>query len=260
MNLHSLALRFWLAGALAATAAVQAQSFEFPQTAAVDTTTASAPASLPASAAAASGSQTAPAADGINDKRIYGVLPNYRMADGTKPFAPITTRQKLMIGVKDSFDYPAYVLGAVFAGLNQMADTNPEFGQGVRGYAKRYGTSYADQAIGNLMSESLFPAAFHHDPRYFRIGKSGGSGLARTGYALSRILICYDDKGHSVFNISELGGNAASVAISNLYYTTTRTPTDNAIKWGTAIGTDAVSNILKEFWPDVKEKFLKKKN
>ena len=239
-----------------------AQTFEAPQA----VTDAPAPAdppvsppSAPVSTPAGKKPALADSENGILDKRIYGVLPNYRMADGNRPYEPLTAKQKMMIGVKDSFDYPAYFLGAVFAGLNQLADTNSEFGQGLKGYAKRYGTSYADQAIGNLMSESLFPAMFHHDPRYFRIGKSGGSGVARTGYALKQIFVCRTDSGGHAFNISEWGGNASSVAISNLYYTTTRTPTDNAIKWGTAIGTDAISNILKEFWPDVKEKFSKKK-
>ena len=76
--------------------------------------------------------------DGTMDKHIYGVLPNYRMADGTKPFEPLSARRKMIIGVKDSFDYPAYFLGAFFSGLNQLSNTNPDFGQGLKGYAKRY--------------------------------------------------------------------------------------------------------------------------
>ena len=50
------------------------------------------------------------------DKRAYGVLPNYRTAEADVPFAPITSHQKLIIGVKDSFDGVAYPLAAFFSG------------------------------------------------------------------------------------------------------------------------------------------------
>src|SRR5690349_10616982 len=92
------------------------------------------------------------------DKRIFGVLPNYRTADGTKEFRPLTWKQKFTIGAKDSFDYPFYFLSGAFASLSQLEDQNPSFGQGLKGFAKRYGTSYGDQLIGNMMTESLWPS------------------------------------------------------------------------------------------------------
>jgi hypothetical protein len=51
------------------------------------------------------------------------------------------------------------------------------------------------------------------------------------------------------------------VAISNAYYPDTRTASDNVQRLLIACGTDAFSNILKEFWPDVKKKLqqLRKK-
>src|SRR5579862_6897423 len=109
------------------------------------------------------------------DKRIFGVLPNYRTADGSAPFMPISAKRKFYIAAKDSFDYPVYPLSAAFAGLYQLDDQNPSFGQGVKGYAKRFAASYADQAIGNMMTEAIMPALLHEDPRYFRIGAAGGS-------------------------------------------------------------------------------------
>ncbi|HSR09357.1 MAG TPA: hypothetical protein VLM42_19650, partial [Bryobacteraceae bacterium] len=105
-----------------------------------------------------------PAAPAI-DKRIFGVLPNYRTADGTVPFTPITTRRKFYIAAKDSFDYPVYLTAAAFAGLYQLDNENPSFGQGLKGYARRLATSYADQAVGNLMTEAIFPSLLHEDPR-----------------------------------------------------------------------------------------------
>jgi len=193
------------------------------------------------------------------DKRVFGVLPNYRTADANTPYQPISAKRKLWIGFKDSFDYPVYFTSAVFAGFNQLSDTSPQFGQGVEGFAKRYAASYADQTLGNMMTESFYPIMFKQDPRYFRVGKNGGSTMKRTGYALTRVFICRSDKGTPVFNISEIGGNSTAVAISNLYYTDNRNLHDNVQKLSIQIGTDALSNVLKEFWPDIKERFFKKK-
>src|ERR1022692_1161592 len=38
------------------------------------------------------------------DKRVFGVFPNYRTTDGNVPFQEITSSQKLAIGLKESFD------------------------------------------------------------------------------------------------------------------------------------------------------------
>jgi len=201
-----------------------------------------------------------PAAPAI-DKRIFGVLPNYRTADGSAPFMPITTRHKFYIAAKDSFDYPVYLTAAAFAGFYQLENQNPSFGQGVAGYAKRLASSYGDQAIGNLMTEAIFPSLLHEDPRYFRIGSSGGSTWHRTRYALTRVFVVRTDKGGWTFNFSEWLGNGTTVALSNLYYPAdTRNVSDNVQKLGIQVGTDAFSQVLKEFWPDIKRKISKKKS
>jgi hypothetical protein len=194
------------------------------------------------------------------DKRIFGVLPNYRTADGSVPFTPITAKRKFYIASKDSFDYPVYLTSALFAGLYQLENQNPSFGQGVKGYAKRLASSYADQAIGNMMTEAIFPSLLHEDPRYFRIGAGGGTKWHRAGYALTRVFVVRTDKGKSDFNYSEWLGNSTAVAISNLYYPSdTHNVSDNVEKLGVAVATDAFSQVLKEFWPDIKHKLFTKK-
>lgn len=195
------------------------------------------------------------------DKRIFGVLPNYRTADGSAPFAPITTKRKFYIASKDSFDYPVVLLSGVFAALYQLEDQDPSFGQGLKGYGKRMAASYGDQAIGNLMAEAIFPSLLREDPRYFRIGSGGGSTWRRTRYAVTRVFVVRTDKGNWGFNFSEWLGNGATVALSNLYYPAdTRNVTDNVQKLSLQIGTDAISQVLKEFWPDWKRKLSKKKS
>ena len=79
--------------------------------------------------------------------RVFGVLPNYRTADASQEGTVLTNRQKLTIASKDSFDYPLVLTAAAFAGLGQLTNQQPSFGQGLKGYAHRLVTNYADQAM-----------------------------------------------------------------------------------------------------------------
>ena len=188
------------------------------------------------------------------DKRILGVLPNYRTVQDNGHVEPIPASRKFWIASKDSFDYPIWLLAAGFAGYYQLLNSNPEFGQGVKGYAKRYVTSFADQSIGNLLTEGAMPCILHEDPRYFRRGT--GSFWYRIGYASTRVFVTHTDAGTVRFNYSEWVGNSIAVAISNAYYTRSRDVADNLDKLGLQVATDSISNCIKEFWPDIKRKYI----
>ena len=188
------------------------------------------------------------------DKRVFGVLPNYRTANATAVYMPITAKQKFTIAAKDSFDYPLVGLAAFIAGYGQLDNSHPAFGQGWAGYGRRVGTTYADQAIGNMMTEGIFPSLLHEDPRYFRRGY--GSVWSRTYYAATRVFVTHTDSGGTRFNFSEVLGNATGTAISNAYYPDDHTVGDNVEKLGSQIGIDAISQVLKEFWPDIKHKLF----
>lgn len=186
------------------------------------------------------------------DKRIFGVLPNYRTVELSTKYEPITARHKFYIARRDSFDYPVFFIAGFFAAVGHLENSNPDFGQGLKGYGKRYAASFGDQVIGNYLTEAVLPAALHQDPRYFRLGT--GSFGTRLRYALTRVLITRTDSGRATFNWSEVAGNSAAVAISNLYYPQSRTAGENIEKLGMQIGLDSISNLLKEFWPDVKRR------
>jgi len=198
---------------------------------------------------------TAPATTPV-DKRVFGVLPNYRTANLTAEYHPITSKQKMTIALKDSFDYPLFFLGATYAALYQLDDDHADFGQGAKGYFKRLGTSYTDQVLGNMFTEGLLPIAFHEDPRYFRLNE--GTVRHRTFYALSRIFVTKTDTGARSFNFAEVVGNGTSTLIGWSYYTDTRDAEDYFQAFGTQLATDAISQVLKEFWPDVKRRYFKR--
>jgi hypothetical protein len=185
------------------------------------------------------------------DKRVLGVLPNYRTAELTSVGRALTVEQKFKIATKDSFDYPLVILGGAYAGLYQLENTHPEFGQGFKGYMRRFGTSYCDQVTGNMMTEGLMPSLLHEDPRYFRMAE--GSKAKRTWYALSRIFVSHTDSGARTFNYAEVIGNGIAAGIGLSYYPDNRDVPDYLQNWGVQLGTDAASQVLKEFWPDIKK-------
>jgi len=194
----------------------------------------------------------------IEDKRAFGVLPNYRTAEASAPFKAITTRQKFGIAVKDSFDTPVYFTTAFFAGLSQARGTdNNIYGQGLKGFAHRYGISFVDQEVGNFFPEAIVPVLFHMDPRYFRKGE--GSVKSRFGYALGHIFVAKNDTGHTTFNSPEIIGNAMASTVALAYHPHERTAGDAFNQFAyTYIAPDIFGQILKEFWPDVKLKLFHK--
>jgi len=191
------------------------------------------------------------------DKRLFGIFPNYKtMPADTGPIKPLTVGGKFKLAAKDSFDPPVFLTSAFYAGIAHLSDQYPTWRQGARGYGKRYGSGYADQAIGNFLVEASLPALFHQDPRFFRLGKGGFA--KRTGYALSRIWVTRTDSGGTTFNISEFGGNGLAALVGNLYYPGEgRAPENTLNRWATQLVGDSVFNVLKEFYPDIRRKLFK---
>jgi hypothetical protein len=184
-----------------------------------------------------------------NDRMFY-VMPNYLTVDGQSQVKPISWKEKFAIAAKGSFDPYEFTIVGIVAAIRQAEDSSPGFGQGLKGYSKRYGSAFADQVDGNVMVGGVFPTLMKIDPRYFRLGR--GSFGTRFGYAISRIFVARKDAGTAMFNVPEFAGNATAIAISNLYYPAAdRSASSSLSDWGTQMGLDALGNELKEFWPDV---------
>jgi hypothetical protein len=192
----------------------------------------------------------------VESKRILGIIPNNRTSPSLTDYKQLSVAEKFKIARLDSFDRGTVVLAAAFAGYGQLTNANPSFGQGVKGYAHYFGTSFGDFVIGNYMSEAIFPVLLHQDPRYFRRGI--GNGPSRLAYSAGQIFLTHSDSGRTQFNYSEILGNSTAVAISNAYYPDNRSVSNSAIKLGIQLGVDMASNVLKEFWPDITRKFSRK--
>ena len=169
--------------------------------------------------------------------------------------ASMTAGQKMGLALRSMTD--PFQFGAAFlvAGYHEAMDDDTGFGWGAEGFFKRSGAAYLDAFDGEIISNGILPSLLHQDPRYFRMGT--GSVLRRTLHAITAIEVARMDSGRRTFNFSEWGGNSVAVAVSNAYYPDTRDWHDNLERLFVACGTDTFSNVLKEFWPDVKRKFQK---
>ena len=189
-------------------------------------------------------------------KRLFGIIPNYRTFPSLKSYQPLSPAEKFKIAAQDSFDRGTFLLAAAFAGESDLSRSNPSFGGGAAAYGRYLGTAYADFVIGDFMTEAIFPTALHQDPRYFRQG--AGTPLSRLGYSMGQIFWTHMDSGRESFNYSEVIGNSAAVAISNAYYPDNRDASDAIVKLATQLGVDMAANILKEFSPDIYRKIARK--
>ena len=197
--------------------------------------------------------------EGKQTKRILGIVPNFRSVSVDAKLPPMTVKQKFIGAAEDSFDYSSFIFVGALAGVAQAENSYPQFHQGAAGYARYYWHTFADQTDENFLVEAILPSALHQDPRYYTLGHGGF--LKRAAYSFSRIAITRQDNGHNTFNFSEVVGSGAASGISSLYYPTAdRDWTKVGQRWGTSIGLDGATFIVKEFWPDINSKIFHQKN
>ena len=193
--------------------------------------------------------------NGQQTKRILGILPNFRSVSADQVLPPLSPQEKFKLMAQDSFDYSAFAYVGIMAGVGLAQNSYPEFHQGAAGYGRYYWHSFADNVGGNLMSEAVVPAIARQDPRYYTLGHGGL--VKRTGYSLSRLLVTRTDSDHRSFNFGEVVGNGAGAGIADLYYPgRERTWTKTGQRWVTSVGLDGVSDLIKEFWPDVNHRLF----
>ena len=177
----------------------------------------------------------------------------------TKDVPPLTAWQKMRVVTRGAFDPIMIPWYGIQAGISQALNTEAGYGQGAEGYGKRYATHFADGTIENYFSQAFLPIMLRQDPRYFQMGKGGFK--RRTGYAVSRIFVTRSDSGHRQFNFSEIFGSGIASAISTYSYhpQADRNLSNTVTGWCTQIGWDTLTIFLKEFWPDINRKLIKKK-
>ena len=180
-------------------------------------------------------------------QRLFDLFPNFFLSYKWNA-APLTARQKFTLATKNVIDPGNLLLTGTVAGFQQAANAFPGYGQGARGYGRRYGADLGNLVSGTYMGGAVLPSLFHQDPRYFY--KGTGTIRARFFYAVSTAVICRGDNGHRQPAFASTLGDLSAGAISNLYYA----PSDRqgaalTFKNGLlAIAGDAMNNVVQELF------------
>jgi hypothetical protein len=168
---------------------------------------------------------------------------------------PIGARDKMIIGLKDS--YRPMNFGGIFAGAGyeQLRNSEPHFGSDRGAFGERLGVAGIRDTAQGVLTDGVYAPLLHEDSRYYVEGPQYGF-VHRALYALTRPLISRTDSGHPMINGAQLLGYASALAISEpLYPALDRNAGAAAKAFGGSIGGSAVGSLLIEFtssfWHDL---------
>ena len=182
-------------------------------------------------------------------QRVMGVMATFNTTSN-RDALPLSPEQKLQLFFKSETDPWPFGLALVVAGIGQSENTYPEWGQGVQGYAKRFGGAYADAFIGNFFGNAVLTSLLHEDPRYFQKGTGGFA--KRFLWAAASTIWCRRDNGTWGPNYANVGGNLIGAAISRIYYPASQRTVGNTIEDGFTVSAEGiVGSEVIEFWPDM---------
>jgi hypothetical protein len=169
-------------------------------------------------------------------------------------YTPMSSREKFEGWAHHTYSADMLLGTVLDTVLLQATGAYRDYGGGMQGFSKRYGTQLLSNEAGSLFGRWLFPTILHQDPRYYPSGKT--NVFDRMAYAASRAVITRSDKGNNVFNSSLLLTLLFTSALANGY----KPNYDESFQATMAntfagLGATAQINLLNEFWPDLKQLF-----
>jgi hypothetical protein len=179
-----------------------------------------------------------------------------QLPDAPSAYKPLSGHQKFNLFLQGTYSPYTFASAAAEATWAQIWAQWPEYGGGMQGWGKRFGATLADTESRRFIQTFLLSTVLHQDPRYFRSQKNGF--FPRGWYAATRVLVTRNDDGDNTFNSSEFLGALFTSSLQNAYYPRhERSLGDTMNRFAGALGSDATSNILREFWPDMRRIFRK---
>jgi len=180
------------------------------------------------------------------DGRPYPSIENWR---------PLTTRQKLNVFLKHTYAPGTFARAGVNAVKCELKNKNSEYERGWRGLGQHAGIDLATSETDIFFQQFLIPSLLKQDPRYFR--NPNMAFFPRVFYSMSRIVITRADDGHETFNASKIIGGSISQALGDLYVPGQRQGMSPILdRFTFNLARDAGFNLIHEFWPDLRKKFL----
>ena len=176
------------------------------------------------------------------------------------PIVPLTGDQRFKLYLRQTYTTPGiYVKTGLFAIHDQVEETQPEWGDGISGLAKRVGSLQAGNIIQNSLT-ALGNAAVGFEPRYDRCRCEGA--WPRIRHAVVRNFITYgggDDKAIRPQIMSYAAAFGAGVTVASWEPNTPSALTKGYQSVATQAWVGVVVDALAEFAPDIKRMLKKNK-
>lgn len=140
------------------------------------------------------------------------------------------------------------------ASYEQIVGSDPKYGSDSEAFASKFGAGMARSASKRLLADGLFAAAFHQDPRFYRVGTGGI--VYRGLHSAEQALVRRSDGGSPEFNYSGFAGAAASAALVLAYYPPVSQTSGVVLRtFAISIVGNAGGDVVLEFIPDLARKF-----
>jgi hypothetical protein len=186
--------------------------------------------------------------------RAQDQAPEAKPADAAKAAPSIQSHKPLLKRLFSLEAVTATIPGAV---LQQVHDWPDEWGRKRLGFEKRLGSLYGQFVIGVLIEDGV-KAIHHEDTRYRRLGQ--GNFFKRMGRVITDTVTARRPDGSRTAALSMAANAYGSWAIATLWSPRELRTAGSIFEWGSAgVGTSAATNLVKEFWPDLKGVLCKKK-
>jgi len=153
--------------------------------------------------------------------------------------------------VKHAVGPGAVLRAGAGAAITQGTNTPSEWGQGAAGFGKR---------LGSAFGKHLVKKAIQYPVAHLRHEVLGYERSSRTGFKprlehalLATVITRKTTTGKKTVATNEIAGAFGSGLISRLWQpASVRTVSAGFMSGGITLGVDAGSNVLREFWPEIR--------
>ena len=171
-------------------------------------------------------------------------------------YTPLSVRCKFRLFRTTTYSPYTFLSAGFQATWDQAMGQWPQYGGGMQGWAKRFGATLADTESRRFIQGFALSTILHQDPRYFPSHRR--SLISRVWYSATRVVVTKSDHGDTPFNSSEFLGALLASSLQNAYYPRhDRNVGETMNRFGGALSSDAIGDLLREFTPDMKRLFRK---
>ena len=170
-------------------------------------------------------------------------------------YQPITPRNRIGWTTTSTVGLPSLTGGLISAGFGTAVNQPREYSTHWEGFGKRYGMRLTGVATSNAMEAGL-GAIWGEDPRYPRA--AGQPFGRRIGHVFRMTVMAPNREGHLEPAYARFAAISGNNFLSNAWRADSEATTRRAtIRIGLGFLGRLSSNAFNEFWPDVRERFLK---